>query len=230
MPVLTWDGTGAKRYESGDDHAVLYVMDDTTHQYGTGVPWNGITGVTESPSGADANDLYADNIKYATLRGAENFGITIEAYTYPDEWAQCDGSETPVAGVRLGQQGRKTFGFVYRSKIGNDQSTDLGYLYHIIYGLTASPSERAYTTINDSPDAITFSWECSSVPAAVTGTNYKAVSCITVDTTKFTDTAGKAALAALETLLFGGTGESATAQLPNPVTVLTTLGWTAPTT
>ncbi len=230
---LQWDKTGERFYELGVDHGVLYPQNDNG-TYGTGVVWNGLTGVTESPDGADANDLWADNMKYATLRAAETFGATIEAYTYPDEFAVCDGTAEPVAGVRLGQQKRKPFGFCFRTQTGNDTASesDDGYKIHLIYNATASPSDRSYETINDSPDAITFSWEISTTPIAVEG--YKPISTITIDSTKFTTTEQKALLTALEEKLYGkdpstvGGNDGIDPQLPDPMTVLTTLGYVAP--
>lgn len=233
MSKLVWDATGERAYETGTDHGVLYVQ-NTDGTYQDGVVWNGLTAVTESPDGAEPNDLYADNIKYASLRSAETFGGTIEAYTYPDEFGECDGTVAPVAGVYLGQQKRKPFGFVYRTLIGNDTASDGddGYKLHIWYNCTASPSEKSYETVNDSPDAITFSWEVDTTPVPVTGTSFKPVATITVDSTKFTTTADKTKLEALEDLLFGtdGTGGAAgtNATLPPPVTVLTTLGYVIP--
>ena len=224
MPKLVWDASGEHFYENGVSKGVLYVK-NANGTYNTGVAWNGLTAVTESPEGAEATDIWADNIKYASMRSAETFGGTIEAYTYPDEWAECDGSAVPVEGVWVGQQARSSFGFCYRTEIGNDATTEAGYKLHIIWGATASPSERGYETINDSPDAITFSWEFDTVPVAVTG--YKPTSCITIDTTRL-DSAGQTALTALETTLYGGTGESAVATLPTPEQVLTAMGWTAP--
>lgn len=209
MPKLEWDNTGERYYETGTKKGVLWVMHSTdeagakTAKYGTGVAWNGLTAVTESPSGAEETALYADDIKYLSLRSAEEFGCTIEAYTYPDEFMQCDGSEMPVDGVVLGQQKRATFAFSYVTTVGNDtEGNDFGYKIHIVYGCTASPSERAYATINDSPEAITFSWEVSTIPVNVAG--FKPTSLITIDTSKL-DTDGKKGLAVLEALLYGGT-------------------------
>ena len=187
--------------------------------YGNGVAWNGLTTVTETPSGAEATKLYADNIKYLEIRSAEEFGGTIEAYTYPDEWAECDGSAALTTGVYAGQQPRKVFGLCYRTVLGNDVDLDKhGYKLHIVYGCTASPSERSYATINDSPEAITFSWEFSSVPVNVTG--HKPVSCIVIDSTKVDATK----LATLESILYG-TGGSTTvaARLPLPAEIVSTL-------
>lgn len=215
--ALSWDETGEKLYETGVDHGVLYPMGQ--NGYGDGVAWNGLTTVTETPSGAEATKLYADNIKYLEIRSAEEFGGTIEAYTYPDEWAECDGSAALTTGVYAGQQPRKVFGLCYRTVLGNDVDLDKhGYKLHIVYGCTASPSERSYATINDSPEAITFSWEFSSVPVNVTG--HKPVSCIVIDSTKVDATK----LATLESILYG-TGGSTTvaARLPLPAEIVSTL-------
>ena len=222
--ALSWDNTGDKLYETGVDHGVLYPMGQ--NGYGTGVAWNGLTGVTETPSGAEATKLYADNIKYLEIRSAEEFGGTIEAYTYPDEWAECDGSAALLAGVYAGQQPRKVFGFCYRTILGNDVDLDShGYKLHIVYGCTASPSERSYATVNDSPEAITFSWEFSSTPVNVTG--HKPVSCITIASTKVDATK----LKNLEDKLYGVTTDStanpavagSAAYLPLPAEVISTL-------
>ena len=182
MSKIVWDQTGERLYETGVDHGVLYpVQEDGT--YSLGVPWNGLTGITESPSGAEATPLFADNIKYLNLVSAEDFGCTIEAYTYPDEFAECDGSASIADGVIIGQQARKTFGLCYRTLIGNDvDSNGHGYKLHLIYGCLAAPSEKGYTTVNDSPEAITFSWEVSATPVNVTGFNPTA--CLTIDSTK----------------------------------------------
>lgn len=220
MAKLQWDVTGEREIESGISKVVLFPM--TNGVYGAGVAWSGVTGLNENPSGADVTDLYADNIKYASLRAAENFGFTIEAYTYPDEWAECDGSAKPVAGVYLGQQPRKAFGLCYRTEVGSDSNPgmDKGYKLHIVYNSTASPSGRSYATINNSPDAITFSWEGNSTPVNVTG--FKPVCLITIDST----TVDKTKLTTLETMLYGG--ESSESTLPDPDTVLTTLGYAKP--
>lgn len=207
MSRLVWDQTGERWWETGCSNGVLYVqkVDGT---YNNGVAWNGLTGVTESPGGAEANDMYADDIKYASIRSAETFGGTIEAYTYPEEFLACDGGAIPTAGVILGQQSRTPFGFVYKTKIGNDtaQDTDDGYKLHIIYNATASPSEKGYQTINESPEAITFSWEITTTPIPVTG--YKPTSSITIDTRKLTETGSKANLTLLEDYLFGRNAET----------------------
>lgn len=222
--ALSWDNTGDKLYETGVDRGVLYPMGQSG--YGTGVAWNGLTGVTETPSGAEATKLYADNIKYREIRSAEEFGGTIEAYTYPDEWAECDGSAALMAGVYAGQQPRKVFGFCYRTILGNDVDLNShGYKLHIVYGCTASPSERSYATVNDSPEAITFSWEFSSTPVNVTG--HKPVSCITIDSTKVDATK----LKNLENKLYGVSTDStanpavagSAAYLPLPAEVISTL-------
>jgi hypothetical protein len=212
MAILVWDDTGKRRYEAGVDQGVLYPLNTVNGLYDTGVSWNGLTGVTETPSGAEANDQYADNIKYMSIRSAETFGGTVEAFTYPDEFALCDGSEQPAAGVYVGQQNRRVFGMSYRSKIGNDVSGDLGYKYHLLYGLTASPSEKAYVTLNDSPEAVGFSWDVNSNPAAVTGK--QPTSLIVVDSTKVV----AAALQSLMDFLHGTAG--AGPSLPPPDSVL----------
>ena len=218
MARLTWDNVGDKRFETGTDRAVLYPQVNGT--YPKGIAWNGIISVTESPSGADENEFYADNIKYGSLRGAEKFGGTIECYSYPDEFAECDGSIQATKGVTLGQQTRKPFGFCYRSVIGNDSDgMDHGYKLHLIYNSTVSPSERQYQTINDSPEGITFGYEFASTPIPVTAVeNAKPVSCLTIDST----TADKAKLKALEDILYGtDSGENSDARLPLPDEVIT---------
>lgn len=217
---LVWDAVGSRYYENGVDHCALYLQ-DATGAYPNGVAWNGITGITESPDGAEANDLYADNIKFATLRSAETFGFTIEAYMYPDEFCACDGTATPaeLKGVYLGQQKRSAFGLAYRTNVGNDTATegDDGYKLHLVYGATASPSEKAYESINDSPDGVTFSWEATTTPVAVTG--YKPMSTIVIDSTK----ADAKALAALEKVLFGSSEAGARLPLPDEViSIMTT--------
>lgn len=210
---LAWDGVAQRFYETGTSHGVLFVQDDDG-TYGKGVAWNGLTAVTESPGGAEPTDLYADDIKYATLRSAETFGATIEAYTYPEEFAVCDGSVDVAPGVYLGQQSRRGFGFSYRTIVGNDVNSELGYKLHLVYGATASPSEKSYSTVNDSPDAITFSWEISTTPVDVSG--YKAVASITIDSTKLT-ASGKAALAKLEEKLYGTEDDESSLPLPSEI-------------
>jgi hypothetical protein len=212
MSKLTWDQTGERLYETGVDHAVLYPL-DSKGTYSKGVAWNGITAITESPSGADANALYADNIKYLNLIAAEDFGGTIEAYMYPDEWAACDGSEEVAPGVTIGQQNRKTFGLSHRTKIGNDvDGQDHGYKLHLIYGALASPSERGYSTVNDSPEAMTLSWTFTTTPVEVPG--FKSTAILTIDSTKTDATK----LAALEEILYGT--DDAEARLPLPSEVI----------
>lgn len=217
MSKIVWDQTGERLYETGVDRGVLYLVGALTGAYDTGFAWNGLTAVTESPSGAEATDLYADNIKYLSMRSAETFGATVEAYTYPDEFAECDGSATLATGVQIGQQSRKTFGLCYRTQIGNDVDlNDHGYKLHLIYGCSASPSERAYATINDSPEAITFSWELTTTPVNVSG--LKPTACVTIDSTK----ADPECLAALEEILYGkdagdeGTPAAVEPRLPLP--------------
>lgn len=222
MAKLVWDDTGKRTYETGVDHGVLYPINTVNNKYDNGVAWNGLTAVSESPSGAEATDLYADNIKYLSMRSAETFGATIEAYTYPDEWAACDGSAELVDGVSIGQQSRKTFGLCYRTVIGNDVSgNDYGYKLHLIYGCTASPSEKGYSTINDSPEAITFSWEVTTTPVNVTG--FKPTACVIIDSTK----ADPTCLVALEAILYGsdegGDGSGVAPRLPLPDEVKTVM-------
>lgn len=212
MATLTWDTIGERIYETGVDHGVLYIPNDQG-VYAAGYAWNGLTSVTESPSGAEATAQYADNIKYLNLVSAEEFSATIEAFTYPDEFGQCDGSATPAEGVLLGQQQRKTFGLSYRTRVGNDlDGSDHGYKLHLIYGAQAAPTQKAYSTINDSPEPITFSWEVSTTPVAVTG--HKPTSVITVDSTKV----DADALSDLEDLLYGS--GSTAARLPTPDEVI----------
>lgn len=196
MSKIIWDNSGDRLYETGVNNAVLYTQ--TNGAYTNGVAWNGITAITESPSGAEASPLYADNIKYLNLMSAEEFGATIEAYTYPNEFAECDGTAELCDGVSIGQQKRSTFGLSYKTTVGNDiDGSDHGYKLHLIYGALAAPSEKAYATINDSPEAITFSWEVSTTPVNVTGK--KPTASLTIDSTK----ADVTKLAALEVILYG---------------------------
>ncbi len=212
MSKIVWDKTGERTYEVGVDRGVLYPM-GTDGKYTTGVPWNGLTAVNESPSGAEASPLYADNIKYLTLYSAEELGATVEAYTYPDEFGACDGSAEAAPGVLIGQQSRKSFGLSYRTKIGNDvEGQDHGYKIHLIYNAVASPSEKAYASINDSPEAITFSWELTTTPVAVT--DHKPTASLTIDSTKVDE----AKLKQLEDLLYGT--EEKEASLPSPDEVI----------
>ena len=200
MAKLVWDKTGDRLYETGVKNGVLYIP--TAGVYSKGVAWNGLTAVTESPSGAEATALYADDTKYLSLMSTEEFGATIEAYTYPDEFAACDGSAELADGVMIGQQKRSTFGLCYKTTIGNDtEGNDHGYKMHITYGAQAKPSERAYATINDSPEAITFSWEITTTPVNVTGA--KPTASLVIDSTK----ADPSKLAALEDILYGKDGE-----------------------
>ncbi|MCK5292646.1 MAG: hypothetical protein KAR39_11610 [Thermoplasmata archaeon] len=212
MTALTWDGTGVRFFETGIDKGVIYPMDGSG-DYPLGVAWNGLISVSESPSGAEPSALYADNIKYLTLMSVEEFAATIEAFTYPPEFGLLDGSVAAIAGVLLGQQPRGKFGMVYRTRLGNDVAGDsLGYKLHLLYGLLAAPSEKGYQTVSDSPEAITFSWEVNSTPAAVSGE--QPVSVITIDSTLATPTE----LALLELQLFGDVGDP---NLPSPDEVIT---------
>lgn len=218
MAKLVWDNTGERYYETGVKYGVLYPQVDAA--YPKGVVWNGLTAVTQSPSGAEATPLYADDTKYLNLMSAEEFSATIEAYTYPDEFAVCDGSAEIATGVMIGQQTRKTFGMCYRTTIGNDvDGNGYGYKLHIIYGAMASPSEKAYSTINDSPEAITFSWEINTTPVNVTGHNPTAT--VTIDSTKV----DKEKMAALEAILYGS--DEAEARLPLPDEIVTIVGQAA---
>lgn len=212
MTKLQWDKVGERFYETGVDHGVLY-LPDASGDYVDGYAWNGLTTVTESPSGAEASAQYADNIKYLNLISAEEFGGTIEAFTYPDEWALCDGSATPAAGISVGQQSRKTFGLSYRTLLGNDlDGTDHGYKLHLVYGAVASPSEKAYASVNDSPEAISFSWDFTTTPVEVPGLKPSAI--LTLDSTKV-DAAG---LASLLDILYGTAGQEP--RLPQPAEVI----------
>ena len=216
MPALVWDQVGERLFETGVDHGVLYIP-DVSGVYATGVAWNGLTTVTESPSGAEANAQYADNIKYLNLISVEEFGATLEAFTYPDEFAEFDGLGVPTPGVVIGQQHRKMFGLSYRSRLGNDvEGNEYGYKLHLVYGCQATPSEKAYNTINDTPEAITFSWTISTTPVPVT--DYKPTALMVIDST----VVEPADLASLEALLYGdATGE---AQLPMPDEVIALFG------
>lgn len=207
MAKLEWDKTGERFYETGVRQGVLYVAEGGI--YPKGVAWNGLTAVTESPSGAEATPLYADDIKYLNLISAEEFGATVEAYTYPEEFAQCNGEASLAAGITIGQQPRKTFGMSYRTVLGNDvDNENYGYKIHLIYGAVAAPSEKAYATINDSPEAITFSWELTTTPVSVAG--FKPTASLTIDSTKV----DAEKLAALEAILYGS--DDAEARLPLP--------------
>jgi hypothetical protein len=219
MSKLTWDNTGERLFETGVKNGVLYPI-QADGKYTKGVAWNGLISVTESPSGAEATALYADDIKYVNLLSNEEFGATIEAYTYPDEFAECDGSGTLAEGVTVGQQKRKVFGLCYKTTIGNDvDGNDHGYKLHLVYGCLAAPSEKAYSTINDNPDAITFSWEVTTTPVNVTG--FKPTSQITIDSTKV----DQAKLTKIEDLLYGTAEKEPSLPLPDELAaVLTAAG------
>lgn len=218
MAKIVWDESGKRFYETGVSQGVLYPM-HTDGTYPNGVAWNGLTGVTESPSGAEATALYADDIKYLNLLSAEEFGATIEAYTYPDEFAECDGSKALATGVMIGQQSRKQFGMAYKTVLGNDiDGNSHGYKLHLIYGALAAPSEKGYSTINDSPEAITFSWEVKTTPITVTGS--KPTATIVIDSTKTNSTI----LTALELILFGDTGVAPRLPFPDEIAALFAAG------
>lgn len=218
--TIEWDKTGERLYETGVDRTVLYPIKDTivdqTDPYDIGVPWNGITSISQSASGGEPSPLWADNIKYLNLMSAEEASLSIEAYTYPDEFEACDGSRELIAGAIIGQQPRKMFGISYRTLIGNDQKQqDFGYKIHVVYGCLASPSDRSYATVNDSPEAISFSWSVTTTPVEVTG--FKPTSIITVDSTKTTPQK----LAALEAILYGD--GTVSPKLPLPAGIVTAL-------
>ena len=213
---LVWDKVGERLFETGVDQGVVYPQ-AADGSYPKGVAWNGLINVTETPSGAEATPIYADNIKYLNMYSTEEFGATVEAYTYPDEFAECDGTATVATGVRIGQQPRKSFGMCYRTLIGNDiEDSGYGYKLHLIYGAKASPSEKTYSTVNDSPEAITFSWELTTTPVEVEG--FKPTACVTIDSTKV----DKDKLAALEAVLYGS--ETAEPTLPTPNEVIALIG------
>ena len=215
MSKIAWDETGKRFYEAGADRGVLYKYDSKLSTYGEGVAWNGLTNVSQSPSGAESSAMYADNIKYANLKSNEDFGGTIEAYTYPDEFAECDGSAEIAPGVNIGQQNRSKFGFAYRTKIGNDvDGVDHGYKIHLVYGAEANPSEKSYATINESPEAITLSWEFSTTPVNVNG--FKPTAHVEIDSTKTTAEKMKA----LEDILYGTAEVAARLPLPDEVATL----------
>lgn len=221
MPEITWDRVGERRYETGVDHGVLY-LPGADGGYDRGFAWNGLVSVSESPSGAEASPQYADNIKYLNLISAEEFAATIEAFTYPDEFAVCDGTASPAEGLFIGQQRRSTFGLSYRTLIGNDlDGTDYGYKLHLIYSALAAPTEKAYSTVNDSPEAITFSWEVTTTPVEVPG--HKPSATLTIDSTKV----DAEALKALEDILYGRTESDSIARLPLPGEIISMFGATA---
>ena len=224
MPKLTWDNIGERFYETGVDHGVLYLYDSTQKEYSTGVPWNGLVSVTESPSGAEPTPQYADNIKYLNLMSAEEFGFTVEAFTYPDDFELCDGSAEITAGLLATQQARKTFGMSYRSLIGNDVSAqDHGYKIHMIYGALASPSEKARTTVNDSPEALTLSWTATTTPVSFgPDSNLRPTAHVIADSTKMT----QEQLRTLEGILYGDSSNDA--RLPLPGELLDIISGTTP--
>ena len=215
MAKLTWDDTGKRFYETGVDQGVLYVR-DSNGAYPLGVPWNGLINVTESPEGAEPNAQYADNMKYVNIQSTEEFKATIEAFTYPEEFAECDGSAQPKPGAFIGQQERKTFGLVYRTKIGNDLTQEAGYKLHIVWGAVAAPSEKAYATINDSPEPTTFSWEITTTPVNVTG--YLPTSTMTLDSIEL----GSVKMAVIEAKLFGDATNAAALLMPDAILALIT--------
>ena len=215
MAKLTWDDTGKRFYETGVDRGVLYVR-GSNGAYPLGVPWNGLINVTESPEGAEPNAQYADNMKYVNIQSTEEFKATIEAFTYPEEFAECDGSAQPKPGAFIGQQERKTFGLVYRTKIGNDLTQEAGYKLHLVWGAVAAPSEKAYATINDSPEPTTFSWEITTTPVNVTG--YLPTSTMTLDSIEL----GSVKMAAIEAKLFGDAANAAALLMPDAILALIT--------
>lgn len=217
MARLTWDAIGEHFYETGVDRVVLYTWDATTSTFKNGVAWNGVTAINESPSGAESNPLYADNIKYLDLLSAEDYGFTIEAFASPEEFDECDGAVTVATGTTIRQQSRKPFAICYRTLIGNDtEGTSKGYKLHLIYNSTASPSEQSHSTVNENPEAGSLSWECKSTPVAVTG--HKPTSVVEIDSTALTT----AKLTAIETILYGG--DNAEARMPLPDEVISTIG------
>ena len=220
MSLLVWDQDGTRQYEAGVDHCVLYMYDSTSSKW-LGVAWNGIISITESPEGAEETELWADNIKYGGIRSAEKYGGTIEAYTWPDEWEECDGMGTLIGGIRVGQQVRKPFRLAYRTKVANDVNPEAGYKLHIVYGATCKPSEESHETINDNPDASTYSWDFDTTPVSVSG--MKPTSHLELCSLDYTATADATKLAALETALFGGEAEGANAYCPDPDYIKTTI-------
>ncbi len=231
MSKIVWDAVGQKQYESGVSHGVLYKYDAVSQKW-LGYAWNGLITVDEKPDGADEKELWADNLKYGSLHAAEKFGGTIEAYTYPEEFEGCDGLKRPVTGATVGQQKREKFCMVYTTDVGNDLDEEAGYKIHIVYGATAKPSDKSYKTRDDNPDAITFSWDFDTTPVEVGIKGYKPTSLIVIDSQDFVGETAKAALTALENILYGTDGangaEGTNPELPNPLTVLTTLGYVAP--
>lgn len=234
MPILTqWDEDGKKFYSTGCDRGMLYKFDKTLNSgkggYGEGVAWNGLTSINDSPSGADPTDLWADNQKYLSIRAAEEYGFTINAYQSPEEFDECDGMAAPIKGIKIGQQNRAMFGFSYRSLIGNDtELNDHGYIIHLIYGATCSPSDKDRSTVNDSPDAVEFSWECTTTPVPIPGGKYKASATIEIDSRDFTTERAKELLASFEERIYGKKGatssEDVKPELPTPAEVFAHFG------
>lgn len=229
---IEWDKDGERFYESGVSNVALYVYDTETNWYGDGVAWNGVTSISDDPEGADANDLWADNIKYGTLRSAEKVNGSIEAYTYPEEFEACDGISTPVKGMKIRQQNRKKFALCYRTEVGSDADSEAGFKLHFLYGLTASPSSKSHDTINDSPDAVTLSWDFESTPVAVVlgGKNYKPTSAIEIDSRDVT----APQMTALLNVVYGTAAETGetpieavAAKMPTPAEIFTLVGGSA---
>lgn len=218
MPKLVFDEQGKHYFETGVDHGVLFVKSATGEGYEAGVVWNGLVSVTESPEGAEESAIYADNIKYLSLRSVENFNATVEAYTYPDEFEVCDGSASISTGVKIGQQARRAFALLYRTKKGSDANPDLGYIYHIIYGATAAPAERAHETVNESPAAMTMSWSLTTVPVEVEG--FKPTAHIEIDGTKFTAEGAATKLQSVLDKLYGSETETSGLLLPDEIVAL----------
>ena len=214
MPKLVFDAAGKRYFEAGVDQGVLFRMNEGGTAYESGVPWNGLISVTESPEGAEETAIYADNMKYLSLRSPENLKLSIEAYTYPEEFEACDGSAELSTGISVGQQARRNFALCYRTRVGNDQNSELGYKIHIVYGATAAPSERAHATVNESPEAMTMSWELSTTPVAVSG--HRPTAHIVIDSTKISATA----LAKIEEKLYGATVGDSTLQTPDEIVAL----------
>ena len=220
MAALVWDKTGERVYETGVDRGVFFPFDKKTGSYGAGIAWNGLTAVNESPSGAEATALYADNIKYLSLLSAEEFSATVEAYTYPTEFEACDGTAELAPGITIGQQDRGTFGFSYRTKVGTDTDPDKGYNIHLVYGCLAAPSEKAFNTVSDSPEAVTFSWEFSTTPVNIAG--HKPTAHIKINSTKI----AAEKLKLIEDMIYGAATPAASSKLPTPAELMALVGAT----
>jgi len=221
--TLEWDKTNERYFEAGVDKCVLYKM-NADKTYANGVAWSGVTNITQNPTGGEANDIFADNIKYASIRGAESYEASLTAYTYPDEWMECDGSKTPGLGVYIGQQKRAGFGLCYRTLIGNgdlDLNGADDYMLHLVYGLTADPAERAYDTVNEDPEAIEFEWNMKSVPIKIATPGFRPTSILTIDSRKFKTEQEKALLKALEDTLYGVSTDATTSEAGSPATLPT---------